>query len=650
MRGYDKNNRLTVQNNTPASNVNGATALTFGYDGMNRMTSATTDEDGRYTSALTWTFNTLSKPQTEKQVLDGYNSGNGRTVTYAWDERGQKTAVTYPTSGAVIGYMRDALDRADKISRDSTEIVDYTFSGRRVLKKAFPGSHGLYTYDGGGRLTGVHHKDTSSGHTLAQFSYGWDGSNQVSYLDKVFYDDVQNTRITAAGSDKGDQYEYDGAKRLVSVLRGVPSDKMTVAMATNIGNNDFTNKVEYLYDPTGNRTTRKIDGSDDKVYAYDKANEMTTEGGVSLTYNKNGNFTGTSNTYKYTADNKLGAYSTSIKYHYDALGRFIQREYASSSKRFYYDGLEIIEENHWASSAESARKLMVYGERIDELLEYVDIDANPDKYYYSHPDMLGSVMVLADETGAIKESYRYKEFGETTIVDNTFAKLTVVDSPVGNDTQYTGRRQDLGAVSTYGDNWYDYRARVMRADGGRFTQRDPIAYGDSSNQYVYVVNRPSVLRDPKGTEGDGYDPTDPAQLAECCGMCLSQPTDEMKQKADEARKWEYSETMNDCLNGPPGVTTPIEQCIAAKIACLDLPECVLNPEPGVPLCNCLANAEQCVQEQRYYCEIGAAKAAEKAYYNSILAQCTGICEGDCTWAMALQWHPRPKSPIPLQKH
>ena len=67
-------------------------------------------------------------------------------------------------------------------------------------------------------------------------------------------------------------------------------------------------------------------------------------------------------------------------YHYDALGRFIEREYPGvSSKRFYYDGQHIIEENHWASSTESARKLMVYGETIDELLEYVDIDASPDK-------------------------------------------------------------------------------------------------------------------------------------------------------------------------------------------------------------------------------------------------------------------------------
>src|SRR5262249_54570080 len=148
---YDANNQLTSKTNTLASNIVGPTSVTFGYDGMDRMSSASTDENGAYSSSIARTFNTLSKPQTEKQVINGYASGAGRTVTYAWDEKGQKVSVTYPTSGDVISYMRDALDRADKISRDSTQIVDYAFSGRRMLQKAFPGSQALYTYDAYGR-------------------------------------------------------------------------------------------------------------------------------------------------------------------------------------------------------------------------------------------------------------------------------------------------------------------------------------------------------------------------------------------------------------------------------------------------------------------------------------------------------------------
>ena len=110
----------------------------------------------------------------------------------------------------------------------------------------------------------------------------------VTHQDKHFYDDVQNTRLTTETGDLGDQYGYDGAKRLDMVLRGVPSDKITTAIATNITNNDYDDKVEYVYDPTGNRETRKIDGSTDTAYEYNAVNEMTKEAGVTQLYWDNG--------------------------------------------------------------------------------------------------------------------------------------------------------------------------------------------------------------------------------------------------------------------------------------------------------------------------------------------------------------------------
>jgi hypothetical protein len=62
--------------------------------------------------------------------------------------------------------------------------------------------------------------------------YAYDKSHRVTSEDKYFYDDVQNTRITTDTVDKGDQHDYDGAKRLVTVLRAVPRHTSAIPSPT----------------------------------------------------------------------------------------------------------------------------------------------------------------------------------------------------------------------------------------------------------------------------------------------------------------------------------------------------------------------------------------------------------------------------------
>jgi YD repeat-containing protein len=487
--GYDDNNRLTSRAMTLFGSVVGATSHTFGYDGMDRMIQADMSEAGAsYTSEIDWTWNTLSKQQTETQVIDGYNSGAGRTITWTWNEEGDKTGVTYPVSGSTLTYTRDDLGRVDVISRGGTQVVDYTFSGPRVIKKEYPGSHALYTYDDFGRVTQIHHKDTSSGNTLAKFVYGYDKSHQVTSQDKYFYDDVNNTRITSHTVDKGDQYDYDGAKRLVTVLRGVPTAYINDPVASNISNTRYDDLVEYVLDQTGNRLTRKIDGSNDKTYAYNVVNEMTTEGAQSgIVYTDNGTFdrvtTGILENRRYDFTDRHAYWDNGnlgnrviYTWHYDALGRQISRVKSgagsgSADVRMYYDGQDDIEVVTWAASTETQSRRSVYGETIDELLELTDYDPHPDEVHYAHADKLGSIMLMVDATGAIEESYRYKEYGETTVVDSSFAKLTTLGSAINNWKRYTGRERMIGGGVS--DPWYHYRARTYRAEVGRFVQRDP---------------------------------------------------------------------------------------------------------------------------------------------------------------------------------
>ena len=506
VNAYDANSRLTSQAMTLAAGVIGATSRTYAYDGMDRRTQADTAEGGGYTTSIAWTYNSLSKPQTEKQVIDGYNSGNGRTITWDWDVDGQKTGVTYPVSASVVTYDRDAMDRADKITRDGTQVVDYAFNGRRVIRKGYPGSEALYTYDGLGRLTQIHHKDTGSGNTLAKFVYGYDKSHQVTSQDKLFYDDVQNTRITSGTVDKGDQYDYDGAKRLVTTLRGVPSAYIDDPIANNISLTRYDDLVEYQLDQTGNRLTRKIDGAVDRRYTHTLANQITTEGGVNQSFTANGTFSGPGSTiYKCDVNDHFAYFDAGARqftWHYDAIGRQVARTRSGSGGasdiHIYYDSLNDVEVCTWISSTETLNRRMVPGERINELLEHTDADPNPDVAYYAHSDKLDSNMLLVLADGSIQESYRYSDYGEPTVLDSSFIKLASLNSGVSNWKRYTGQEHAL--QSSVGDPWYHYRARAYRADAGRFVQRDPLSHRDSSNDYVYLSLRPLDGTDPMGTQ------------------------------------------------------------------------------------------------------------------------------------------------------
>ena len=135
--------------------------------------------------------------------------------------------------------------------------------------------------------------------------------------------------------------------------------------------------------------------------------------------------------------------------------------------------------------------------------------------------MITTIMLMVTSGGAIEESYRYKEYGETTVVDDTFTKLGNLSSNINNWKRYTGRERMIGG--SVSDPWYHYRARAYRADAGRFVQRDPVRYVDSSNMYSYVRGRPLNAIDPLGLCEFTFFPREPvrtdAQEAACKASC-----------------------------------------------------------------------------------------------------------------------------------
>jgi RHS repeat-associated protein len=189
----------------------------------------------------------------------------------------------------------------------------------------------------------------------------------------------------------------------------------------------------------------------------------------------------------------------------------------------------------------------VFGETTDEVLEYVYAADDPDSVYYFHTDKLGSIMLAVDGSGTIQESYRYTEFGQTTVVDSDFNHTTRALSEIHNSKRYTARDRIIG--DAFGDNWYHYRARTYRPDAGRFVQRDPLQYVDGSSLYIYVNNGPLNSVDPTGLCSN-FSPTLPinGSQSRCVLLCEKAKSDYMASLASKPECSGAVSTYSNCLS------------------------------------------------------------------------------------------------------
>jgi RHS repeat-associated protein len=115
-------------------------------------------------------------------------------------------------------------------------------------------------------------------------------------------------------------------------------------------------------------------------------------------------------------------------------------------------------------------------------------DSSAGSFYYVH-DRLGSVRLVTDANGAIKNSYTYNPFGADISAGDCIENIR-------NPFKFTGQWYD----SEFG--WYYLRARMYDPGLGRFTSRDPVL-GKlnrplSLHKYLYCKNEPLNMVDPKG--------------------------------------------------------------------------------------------------------------------------------------------------------
>jgi RHS repeat-associated protein len=120
----------------------------------------------------------------------------------------------------------------------------------------------------------------------------------------------------------------------------------------------------------------------------------------------------------------------------------------------------------------------VFGPGVDApLVQYEGAGTTSKNWLYANQQ--GSVVALANASGATTGSQGYGPFGETRGTPS---------SRFG----YTGQ-QYLPPLGLY-----YYKARMYSPGLGRFLQTDPVGYKDDLNWYAYVGNNPVNLTDPTG--------------------------------------------------------------------------------------------------------------------------------------------------------
>lgn len=445
----------------------------FVYDALGRLLQKTYPDNSTDSYTYDAVGNMLTANNADAEIVFTYDdlgkmlseTLNGLTTSYAYDIRNRKITKTYP-SGRTITEEYDLRQRMTGIKENANYVATFAYNDNDFLtQRAYGnGTTTNFAYDALNRLVQL-----TDNPNIAHVQMTYDAvGNMLSKKDLL--------RPT-----KSEAYTYDVLNRLASFKQG--------QITTGVEIPNPLKQVQYNLDALGNRTTMTVNGVTTNYTANNMNAYTAITGGTNMTpqYDDNGNMTSDGiHTYQYNYNNRLISVDngTTATYKYDALNRRIQKVVVSTGLTTnYYCGDQAIEERD-ASNAVQATYL--FGISVDDVLQ-MQHDGNA---YYYHKNHLGSVVALTDGSGAVVERYEYDPYGQPTILDDNDNVLS--QSAVGNNILFTGRDYDVETGSYY------YRARTMHPNLGRFMQHDPLMYVDGYNLYSYVMNKPTMMVDPKG--------------------------------------------------------------------------------------------------------------------------------------------------------
>ena len=433
-------------------------------------------------------------------------------IRYHYDSDGKLTKVTYPTTKngvhalsyeydqngwltKIKGEVQSADTSTEKTVRSYTydsygkvkEIKDY----RNLLNSSDQAVKKAYTYDSLDRVKEMTYTDLETGKVMESYRYSYDKNSNITEKTEVNnYPKEEKDKVNETKA-----YTYDALGRL------------TKTVTTDHKNDDKTKTVTYTYDKAGNRTTED-DGTTQTAYTYnglDQLQTATKEKGTAVdevrqySYDANGNQTDVKNTktgqtesYTYDAENRLSKVSVTDKdgktaviqqNRYNGDGQRIQKVEGSKTTNYYYqDG--VVSYTTDGDNIQTSQNLIGTDGNILATQRY---GSDHTDYLLYHKDIQGSTTSLVKEDGSADATYRYTDFGETTING---------DNKAENEVCYTGGIYDQST------GLYYLNARYYNPEDGRFvtedTYRGETAKPETGHLYAYCANNPVNYVDPSG--------------------------------------------------------------------------------------------------------------------------------------------------------
>ena len=218
---------------------------------------------------------------------------------------------------------------------------------------------------------------------------------------------------------------------------------------------------QYSYDTNRNQTDIKnTKTGEDQTYVYDAENRLSQ---VSV-----------------TKDGKTAVIQQNI---YNGEGQRIQKIDGDETINYYYqDG--VVAYTTDANGEQNSQNLIGTDGNV---LATERFQQNATQYYIYNKDIQGSTSSLVKEDGSADATYRYTDFGETTING---------DNKAENEVCYTG------GIYDHSTGLYYLNARYYNPEDGRFvtedTYRGETAKPETGHLYAYCANNPVNYVDPSG--------------------------------------------------------------------------------------------------------------------------------------------------------